>query len=188
MSPDGGNRYLLAVSGSSFLMDLEAQRMLVAIRQMLAEPGTSQRSIAEQLGVSQGAVRQWLAGYPEPKRDKVRRFATTFGIRKEYFEDASLGEHPDHRAFVGREVAREGRSAPEVEKFIEERGVSAEAATFLRSIFNGGGHPSTTLVTIAYNEWMAEQAGRATNPRESLNKPIDEERGQRALPPTRRRK
>jgi transcriptional regulator with XRE-family HTH domain len=114
---------------------LGARRMVVALRQMLQEADVSQYTIADRMKVSQSAVAQWRKGYPIPKQDKVDRFASTFGIRDEYFGDPALGDAPDYRAFLGRKGARIERidGHPVLEDFIAEQRLHQAEADDLRS-------------------------------------------------------
>lgn len=171
---------------------LSARRMLAALRQMWKDEGVSQTDLATKVGVTQGRISDYLRGHP-PKQDKVERFAEVFRIHSDFFSDPTIGESPDYRLYVGRRSSTRdaGRGAPEVEAFIaehERKGSPLPDAAVgeLRGLFNGGSRPSRMLVEVAYGEWAKAQVGRVPD-RPSLNLPIDEARGQRALPETKKK-
>lgn len=76
---------------------MEGTGLSSRLLQAFASTGMTQGDLALRLGVTQGAVSQWLSGRKLPPRDRVTHIAEVLGVSKEWIE-LGVGEAPpvDH--------------------------------------------------------------------------------------------
>lgn len=114
------------------------------------------------------------------------------GIRPEFFHDPALGEEPHYRDhLVGSHVEREADEGhPAIERFIAAHPeASPKHQAELRSLRRSLGPDSITEeVLLGMLRGLRARDARRELDRPVIEAEIEEERGQRALPPARRRR
>jgi hypothetical protein len=173
---------------------LPAQRLRLFLAQYEQEFGYGwQTRLAQLTGRHQTHLGRMAKGERGPGLDDVTAIVSELGVNERFFYDASLGDAPDYRDFVGTRVERDDeRGTPSAEAYIASleaigKPPSAEHAKRLRGIRLSTGDMPIGAFEAAHRGWIAEDAGKVVARGAPIETKIDEARGQRRLEPVKKR-
>lgn len=174
---------------------LRTARFLVLMQQLEDEYGSISAAAAKGLkgSVSESYFHKLLR---EPKRaisqDKVDAVCRAIGLSHAFFEDPALGDEPDHADHLGDpepwvEMDDE-QGYPAVEAYIAQQAASGDPldpdhAKELRGFRMATGPEGITVGVVgAIHGGLVVRDAKKALRRPSLNRPVEEDRGQRKLP------
>jgi hypothetical protein len=179
---------------------LPTRRFLLLIDQVAedrrAEAGKarpSRKATAKDLGVDPSyVVKLRTESWREVGVDILTRVQSALGVQPAFFHDAALGEEPHYRDhLVATHVEREADEGhPAIEHFIAAHPEATPAQQAeLRSLRRSLGPDSITEeVLLGMFRGLRARDTRRELERPVIEASIEEERGQRPLPPTKRRR